>query len=104
MHPLIRKLLNVVSPSPPEISSPPTPAPSPAQNAEPAYEPVVRADAIAELSFPSGDRDLDALHAALIDLIQGGFVNSVRGDDGQLRFGVTDLGKQKINEILGGGF
>jgi hypothetical protein len=66
-----------------------------------AYEPVATPDAIAELAMPTGDRDVDMLHGALIDLVQNGLVNTVRDDTGQLRFAVTELGELKVKEIQG---
>jgi hypothetical protein len=68
---------------------------------EKPYEPVATPDAIAMLAMPSGDPDTDMLHGALIDLVQSGFVNTVRDDTGQLRFAVTELGELKVKEIQG---
>jgi hypothetical protein len=68
---------------------------------ESVYEPVATPDVIAELAMPTGDRDVDMLHSALIDLVQNGFVNTVRDDTGQLRFAVTELGELRVKEIQG---
>jgi len=68
---------------------------------EPPYEPVATPDAIAILAMPTGHPDVDMLHGALIDLVQNGFVNTVRDDIGQLRFAVTELGELKVREIQG---
>jgi hypothetical protein len=70
-------------------------------NDSPVYEPVATPDAIAELAMPTGDYDADMLHGALIDLVQNGFVETVRDDIGQLRFAVTESGKLRIKEIQG---
>jgi hypothetical protein len=68
---------------------------------DPACEPVATPDAIAELAMPTGLPDVDMLHGALIDLVQSGFVSTVRDDTGQLRFAVTELGELKVKEIQG---
>jgi hypothetical protein len=67
----------------------------------PALVGVVKADAIAELCMPTGDVQLDGIHVALIDLIQSGLIECVRDDAGNLRFGTTPAGKQRVQEILG---
>lgn len=106
MHPLMKKILDAVFTGPTQdSSSQPIPKQSPAPNAEQIpdeYELVVKADAIAELSYSTGDPQTDGIHAALIDCIQSGYLKTVRGkEDGLLRFGVTPAGKARIQEYLG---
>lgn len=104
MHPLMKKILDAVfTGQSPDSSSQPIPEQSPAPDAEKEveYVDVARADAIAELSFSTGSSQTDAIHAALIDCIQSGYLKTVRGvDDGLLRFGVTAAGKARIKEYL----
>lgn len=105
MHPLMKKLLGVVYHGRHrESPSQPIPAPSPAPSAEQIpdeYIDVAKADAIAELSFSTGNPQTDGIHAALIDCVQAGYLKTVRGkDDGLLRFGVTSAGKARIEEYL----
>jgi hypothetical protein len=68
-------------------------------NGPPVYEPVPVPDAIAMLAMPTGDVTTDSLNAVLIDLVQGGFVETVRDDTGQLRFDVTELGELRIKQL-----
>lgn len=106
MLPRITKLLHAVyrgrhrvSPSQPVTE--PSPAPSAENEIPDEYEAVAKADAIAELSFSTGDPQTDGIHAALIDCVQAGYLKTVRGkDDGLLRFGVTSEGKARIKEYL----
>ena len=106
MHPLIRKILAAVSTGRSEDSSSrPIPVQSPAPSAEKEtpdeYIEVCRADAVAELSYRTGDPRTDGIHAALIDCVQSGYLKTVRGkDDGLLRFGVTPAGKARIQECM----
>lgn len=71
-------------------------------NGPPAYEAVPIPDAIAMLAPPTGDIRTDSLNAILIDLVQGGFVKTVKDDTGQFRFEVTELGEARIRELQGG--
>jgi hypothetical protein len=106
MHPRIRKILAAVftghsqdSPSQPIPEQ--SPAPSAEKETPDEYIDVCRADAIAELSYRTGDPQTDGIHAALIDCVQSGYLKTVRGkDDGLLRFGVTSAGKARIQEYL----
>jgi hypothetical protein len=66
------------------------------------FQPVAKPDAIAALAMPTGNLEIDGLNAALIDLLQNGFIRTVKDDAGELRFAVTDVGHAKIREILGG--
>lgn len=64
--------------------------------------PVGIADAVAELAVPTLDEDVDAVHGALIDLIQQGLVHVSRGtEDGKLRYGITQTGLSRVTELLG---
>jgi hypothetical protein len=107
MHPLMKKILDAVFTGPTQVSSSqPIPKQSPAPSAEKEipdeYVEVTRADAVAELSYSTGDPQTDGIHAALIDCVQSGYLKTVRGkDDGLLRFGVTPAGKARIQEYLG---
>jgi hypothetical protein len=107
MHPLMKKILDAVFTGPTQgSSSQQIPKQSPAPNAEKEipdeYEFVAKADAIAELSYSTGDPQTDGIHAALIDCVQSGYLKTVRGkEDGLLRFGVTPEGKARIQEYLG---
>lgn len=68
----------------------------------PDLQPVGIADAVAELAVPTRDEDVDAIHAALIDLVQQGLVNVSRGtDDGKLRYGITKAGLSRVLGMLG---
>lgn len=68
----------------------------------PGFQPVGIADAVAELAVPTEDEDADALHEALIDLIQQGLVHVSRGtEDGKLRYGITKVGLSRVIEMLG---
>jgi hypothetical protein len=102
----MKKILHAVFAGPPQVSpSQPIPEQSPAFSVEKEapedYIDVARADAIAELSFMTGDPQTDGIHAALIDCVQAGYLKTVRGkDDGLLRFGVTSAGKARIKEYL----
>lgn len=114
MLPHITRLLRAVYRGRHRVSSSqPAPTQSPVPNVETApsvsaekeipdeYIEVARADAIAELSFSTGDPQTDGIHAALIDCVQAGYLKTVRGkDDGLLRFGVTSAGKARIKEYL----
>lgn len=109
MHPLMKKILDAVFTGPTQESpSQQIPGQSPAPNAEKEipdeFEEVARADAIAELSYTTGDPQTDGIHAALIDCVQSGYLKTVRGrEDGLLRFGVTPAGKARIQEYLAEG-
>lgn len=65
------------------------------------FSPVSRADAVAELSFMTGNEELDFIHATLIDCVQQGFLNVVRDNKGVLRFGITPDGQEHVNRFLG---
>lgn len=68
----------------------------------PDFQPVGIADAVAELAIPTENEDTDALHEALIDLIQQGLVHTTRGtEDGKLRYGITKAGLRRVIEMLG---
>jgi hypothetical protein len=69
---------------------------------ESEYPPVAKPDAIAALAMPTGNLEIDEIHAALIDLLQNDLIRTVKDDAGELRFAVTDAGHAKIREILGG--
>lgn len=107
MHPLMKKLLDAAFPGLTQASpSQPIPEQSPAPSVEKEipdeFEEVARADAVAELSYSTGDPQTDGIHAALIDCVQSGYLKTVRGrEDGLLRFGVTAAGKARIQEYLG---
>ena len=107
MHPLMKKILDAVFTGlNPVSSSQQIPKQSPAPGAEKKipdeFVEVARADAIAELSYTTGDPQTDGIHAALIDCVQSGYLKTVRGrEDGLLRFGVTPAGKARIQEYLG---
>jgi hypothetical protein len=94
---MIRRIRRILAVARTLLNDPLLTAPSPELN----YEPVATPDAIAELAMPTGDPNTDMLHGALIDLVQSGFVNTVRDDTGQLRFAVTELGGLKLKEIQG---
>jgi hypothetical protein len=102
MHPLMKKVLDAVFPGMYQDLSSQTPEPPGADTIPDEYEFVAKADAIAELSYSTGDSQTDGIHAALIDCVQAGYLKTVRGkDDGLLRFGVTPAGKARIQEYLG---
>jgi hypothetical protein len=105
MHPLMKKVLDAVLPGLYQDLSSQIPEQSPVPGADiipEEYEAVTRADAVAELSYSTGDSQTDGIHAALIDCVQAGYLKTVRGkDDGLLRFGVTPAGKARIQEYLG---
>ena len=109
MHPLMKKILDAVFTGlNPESPSRQIPAQSPAPSVEKEipdeYMEVTRADAVAELSYTTGDPQTDGIHAALIDCVQSGYLKTVRGrEDGLLRFGVTAAGKARIQEYLAEG-
>lgn len=65
------------------------------------HVPVVPADAVAELAFPTGNPDLDFIHSTLIDCVQNGYLKAVRDDCGVLRFGMTRAGQDYVNRFLG---
>ena len=105
MHPLMKKILDAVFTGPSQGSySQPIPEQSPAPIVEKVpdeFVEVARADAVAELSYSTGDPQTDGIHAALIDCVQSEYRKTVRGkDDGLLRFGVTPAGKARIQEYL----
>lgn len=65
-------------------------------------KPVGIADAVARLAVPTGNEDTDAVHEALIDLIQNGLVRVLQGDDDDaFRYGVTQAGLSRVTELLG---
>lgn len=105
MRRLIRKMLSVVSRGQPEKpSSPPTGTQSPAvpaRDTSPAYASVAIADAVAELCLPTGDSQLDKTHSMLIDCVQYGYVKAVRDAEGRLRFGLTQVGRDRILRFYG---
>lgn len=56
--------------------------------------------AVAQLSAPTGDPELDAVRAGMIDNLQRGFLATAgRGEDGELRFCLTDAGRRRIEEM-----
>lgn len=63
--------------------------------------PVGIADAVAELAVPTGIEDHDAVHEALIDLVQNGLIHVSRGQDGKLRYGITKAGLARVSDLLG---
>ena len=57
-------------------------------------------EAIAELSNPTGDPELDAAQAGIIDNLQRGYLAiAERGEDGGLRFRLTDAGRRRVEEM-----
>lgn len=96
MRHLMKRMLNAVFRGPRVSPSVPVPPPSPAPDAGPLYERVMKADAIAELSQVTGDRQADDMRGVLIDCIQHGYLETVRGEDGELQFGITPAGRERI--------
>lgn len=57
---------------------------------------ISSADAVAELSLPTGDPELDHVDEILIDCVQQGFVIPVRDKQGTLRFALSPAGSERI--------
>jgi hypothetical protein len=99
---IIRKHLfssqSAVSPCPPESPSAPEEKPSPVS---PAYIPVNKPDAIAELCLPTGSVQMDEVHIILIDLLQKDLIAAVCTDaDPTLRYSATDKGQKLVEDHL----
>lgn len=99
---LLKKLADAVSHWAAAQSSAPTPQRSPALNARTGFTPVNIADAVAELSRPSGDDGLDHVHEMTIDCLQRGYLHAVRDpESSKLRFALTLEGKDYVKRMLG---
>lgn len=102
MRRLILRIVSAVKRGPRESPSPPTVRVSPAVTVEyVSYSPVAVPDAIAELSYPTGDEARDDVHSVLIDCLQHNLITAYRDSEGDMRFGMTPEGRSRVNKFLG---
>jgi hypothetical protein len=97
---LLKKLALAVSHWGAAQSSAPTQRQSLALPAATTSVPVSVADAVAELSKPTGNENFDYIREMTIDCLQKGYVYAVRTPDG-FRFPLTEAGQNYVKKMLG---